>query len=285
VIVVVGSVNLDTVVSVEELPRPGETVTAARLATAHGGKGANQAIAAARLGGDVTFIGALGSDSEADILRESLAKEGIGVDHVTSIPGTRSGVALITVDGHGENLIVVYPGANGDLALTDHARSAIQSADVVLMQLEIPMSTVVAAARLARGTVIVNAAPARSLSDELVGCIDVLVVNEHERAVVHEAGNAARIPVTITTVGADGADLASRDGTQRVPAPVVNVVDTTGAGDTFCGALAEALDRGEPIIDAVGWAVRAGALSTTELGARTAMPTREMMVDQLREKT
>jgi ribokinase len=190
---------------------------------------------------------------------------------------------LITVDVHGENAIVVYPGANGDLALMDAARSVIQAADVVLVQLEIPMSEVVTAARLARGTVIVNAAPARSLSDELVDCIDVLVVNEHERDVVYEAGNASHIPVTITTVGPDGADVAVEGEIQRVPAPAVNVIDTTGAGDTFCGALAEALDRGEPIIDAVGWAAKAGALSTTALGARTAMPSLSEMLDHFKE--
>jgi ribokinase len=155
---------------------------------------------------------------------------------------------------------------------------------VVLIQLEIPMDTVVDAAHIARGTVIVNAAPAQPLSKKLVERIDVLVVNEHERDVVSASSDVTQIPVMITTLGADGADVTSATGTQRIPVPTTDVVDTTGAGDTFCGALAEALDRREPIIEAVGWAVRAGARATTGLGARTAMPTLAEMLDHSREK-
>lgn len=283
-IVVVGSVNLDLVASVEELPLPGETVTATGFATVHGGKGANQAVAAARLGGEVNLVAAVGSDSEGAALVGELAEEHVGVELIARIPGARSGVALITVDRHGENVISVHPGANGDLELTPDTRSFVEAADVVLIQLEIPMDTVVDAAHIARGTVIVNAAPAQPLPKGLVECIDVLVVNEHERGIVSAAGGIGQIPVMITTLGADGANITSVTGTQRVPVASTDVVDTTGAGDTFCGALAEALDRGEPIIEAVGWAVRAGAHATTGLGARTAMPTLAKMLDHSREK-
>jgi ribokinase len=284
-IVVVGSVNLDIVATVNELPLPGETVTATGLRTVHGGKGANQAVAAARLGGDVSLVAAVGSDDDAVALREGLVNEGVGVQHVSTIPNARSGTALITVDAQGENVIAAFQGANGDLALTPDARSIIEAADVVLMQLEIPMDTALAAARLAKGTVIVNAAPARSLPEEMLACIDVLVVNEHERKVVFGRGGADRVPVTITTVGAAGADVTTGSRTQRVPSLSIDVVDTTGAGDTFCGALAEALDREEPILEAARWAARAGALSTTDVGARTAMPTLGDMLDYSGENT
>lgn len=283
-IVVVGSLNMDIVASVDEFPLPGETVIATGYALVHGGKGANQAVAAARLGGDVSFVGALGNDSDSDALRESLVHERVGIEHIQKMDGVPSGIALITVDAHGENEIVVCPGANGELALTPGAGALVERADVVLLQLEIPMGTVVATAALAKGIVIVNAAPAQALPDDLIEHIDVLVVNEQERSVVFEANGQVVIPVTITTVGADGAEVATASGTRRVPAPVTDVLDTTGAGDTFCGALAEALDRGEPIIEAVGWAVRAGALSTTGLGARTAMPTQAEMLDHSREE-
>lgn len=283
-IVVVGSVNLDLVATVEELPRPGETVTATGLATVHGGKGANQAVAAARLGGEVNLVAAVGGDSEAAALRAELQDERVGVGHITTVPSARSGVALITVDAQGENVIAVYPGANGDLELDADACAVIEAADVLLVQLEIPIDTVMAAARLASGTVIVNAAPAGPLPKALIERVDVLVVNEHERDVAFRDGGADQIPAVITTVGSDGADVATAAGIQRVPAPAVNVVDTTGAGDTFCGALAEALDRGQHIIEAVRWATRAGALSTTGLGARTAMPALTDMLDQFREQ-
>ncbi len=282
-IVVVGSVNLDLVASVEELPLPGETVAATGFTTVHGGKGANQAVAAARLGGNVNLVATVGGDSEGVALRGELAEERVGVELIATTSDARSGVALITVDTHGENSIAVYPGANGDLGITPDARSLVEAADVVLMQLEIPMDTVVDAARIARGTVIVNAAPAQLLPEELVACIDVLVLNEHERDVVSAHGDVAKIPVIITTLGADGADVTLATGTQRVPAPLIDVIDTTGAGDTFCGALAEALDREEPIIEGVRWAVRAGALATTGLGARAGMPTRAEMLDHFRE--
>jgi ribokinase len=284
VIAVVGSVNLDHVASVDELPQPGETVIAEGFVTVPGGKGANQAVAASRLGGDVSLIAALGSDPESADLREGLESEGVSTTHISTSPRMRSGTALITVDSRGENVIAVFGGANGELSLSNEALEAIESADVLLMQLEIPMKVVVAAAKAARGTVIVNAAPAIPLPDELVEHIDVLIVNEHERDVSLEGQTARQVPIIITTVGADGASVEGDFGAVNVAAPQVGVVDTTGAGDTFCGAVAEALARGESIMDAVAWGTQAGALATTGLGARGAMPTLVDMTEHSRER-
>ena len=278
-IVVVGSVNVDFVASVEKLPQPGETVAASAFASVAGGKGANQAVAARRLGGEVTFLAAVGSDPVSNDLRDELKSEGVSVDHVETIPQAQPGTALIMVDSRGENVISVFSGANGELTLSDEALEIIELAEVVLMQLEIPMETVIVAAMAATGTVVVNAAPATLLPDELVACIDVLIVNEHERAIALSGENLAGIPVVITTLGARGASIERELGIINIPAPRVDVVDTTGAGDTFCGAFCASLARGESTIDAVGLATRAGALATTGLGARSAMPTRGDMAN------
>lgn len=272
-IVVVGSVNVDFVASVEELPKPGETVAAHALDTVSGGKGANQAVAARRLGGDVTLVAAIGSDPVSMDLKEELDAEGVSIAYVETIPDSRSGTALITVDRRGENVISVFSGANGELSLSQKAIELIESAEIVLMQLEIPMDTVLAAARAAKGTVVLNAAPATVLPDELLERIDVLIVNEHEGVVALDREGAARIPTVITTLGARGASVRTEFETVTVRAPQVNVVDTTGAGDTFCGAFCASVARGETTIDAVLLAARAGALATTGLGARSAMPT------------
>jgi len=274
-IVVVGSVNLDLVASVRRLPRRGETVPATDFTTVDGGKGANQAVAAARLGGDVALIAAVGDDSESGRLRAALVAEGIGLDALQTAAGSTSGIALVTVDDTGENTIAVHPGANGLLSLTVDSRSLVGQADIVLMQLEVPIDTVTEAATIASGTVILNAAPAVSLAAPLIDRIDVLIVNEHERTVALEGSVESSVPIVITTLGAAGASVTMHDETVLVAAPEVHVdvVDTTGAGDTFCGAFAEALDRGEDVLDAVRWATHAGALATTRVGARTAMPT------------
>ena len=276
-IVVVGSVNLDLVASVERLPQPGETVSAPGFTSSHGGKGANQAVAASRLGGDVALVAAVGGDHESLELLEALAEEGVDVALVDVLHGFTSGVALITVDDVGENTIAVHPGANGRLGLDTESRALIERADIVLLQLEVPLATVIEAATIAGGTVVLNAAPAMALPVELTDELDVLIVNEHERSVVLESGNELGVPIVITTLGAAGATIMTPLGTSGVEAPEVEVVDATGAGDAFCGAFAEALDRGEDTVDAVAWATCAGALATTGMGARTAMPTRSDM--------
>lgn len=276
-IVVVGSINLDLVARVDRLPRPGETVTADSLVSFHGGKGANQAVAAARLGGDVFLVGAVGNDERSASLLDSLGAEGVDISGVQTIDGVSTGTALISVDHSGENTIAVHGGANRLVQLTTASRLLIKSSDVLLMQLEVPINVVVEAAQITTGAVILNAAPATQLSTELIEHLDVLIVNEHEGSVAIPPGGGEVIPVVVTTLGAQGATVSAHTGDFDVAAPHVNVVDTTGAGDTFCGAFAEAHDRGEDTVHTVEWATRAGSLATTGMGARAAMPTRSDM--------
>lgn len=288
-VVVVGSANLDLVVTAPALPRPGETVLGGNFTTVPGGKGANQAVAAARAGARVGFIGAVGQDSFAQPQRDSLAAAGVDVSRLRTVPGP-SGVALIAVDDAAENLIVVAPGANAALTtLSTPDRDAIAAADVLLCQLEIPLSAVAEAAATARaaGTVVVlNAAPARTLPGEVLDVVDVLVVNEGEAEVL--AGRPAApedlldlVPRVVMTLGARGAAYADRDGVRlEVPAPRVDAVDTTAAGDAFTGALAVAWAEGRPVERALHWACAAGAVCARRPGASSALPTRAE-IDQM----
>ncbi|MEV0716047.1 ribokinase [Asanoa sp. NPDC050611] len=292
-VVVVGSTNLDLVVTTAQLPRPGETVLGERFRTVPGGKGANQAVAAARAGAACEFVGAVGSDEFAGLLRESLIAAGVGVRGLRTVPGP-SGVALIAVDRDAENFIVVAPGANAALTELDaDDRAAIAAADVLLLQLEVPLSTVVAAAGCARAagtTVVLNAAPAATLPDELLDLVDVLVVNEHEAEVV--AGGALDallklVPRAVLTLGARGAAYADRDGLRlSVPAPRIDAVDTTAAGDAFTGALAVGwAERGGADIEAsLRWACAAGAACAQRPGASSALPDRAT-IDALHDAT
>ncbi|SCG55552.1 ribokinase [Micromonospora echinaurantiaca] len=293
-VVVVGSTNLDLVVTAPQLPRPGETVLGENFRTVPGGKGANQAVAAARAGAACGFVGAVGDDEFGAQLRASLVAAGVDVRGLRTVPGP-SGVALIAVDRDAENFIVVAPGANGELTdLGVDDRAAIAAADVLLLQLEVPLPTVVAAAGLARAegtTVVLNAAPAAPLPAELLDLVDVLVVNEHEAAVV--AGVFADeppvlvdallelVPRVVLTLGARGAAYADRSGLRlEIPAPRIDAVDTTAAGDAFTGALAVGwAERGGAVdADAVTailrWACAAGAACAQRPGASTALPER-----------
>jgi len=281
-IVVVGSANMDLVVNAPVLPRPGETVMGDRFATVPGGKGANQAIAAARAGGRCAFIGAVGQDTFGEVMRQNLVASGVDVARLRSVPGP-SGVALIAVDAKAENLIVVAPGANASLTRLDvQDRMAIESADVLLCQLETPLPTVAqaaAAARTAGTTVVLNAAPARPLPAELLAAVDLLVLNQHEAALLAGAatdplnGLLALVPRVVMTLGAVGAAYADRDGVRlEVLAPKVDAVDSTGAGDAFTGALAVAWAAKRPIGEALRWACAAGALCATRPGASTSLP-------------
>ena len=281
-IVVVGSANMDLVVNAPVLPGPGETVMGDRFVTVPGGKGANQAIAAARAGGGCAFIGAVGLDGFGEVLRQTLVASGVDVARLRSVPGP-SGVALIAVDVMGENLIVVAPGANATLTRLDvQDRMAVEAADVLLCQLETPLPAVAqaaAAARTAGTTVVLNAAPARPLPAELLAAVDILVVNQHEAAVIAGSsqdpleGLLALVPRVVVTLGAAGAAYADREGTRlEVPAPKVEAVDTTASGDAFTGALAVAWSRGWPVAEALRWACAAGALCATRPGASTALP-------------
>jgi ribokinase len=279
-IVVVGSANRDLVVTTQDLPRAGETVLGTGHGEVAGGKGANQAVAAARLGARVAFVGRVGDDEAGRMLVAAFEVEGVDASHVSIARHTPTGLAVITVDGSGENTIVVSPGANALVGMTDVAGAAasLRSAAVTLVQLEIPIQTATVAALSAGGTVILNAAPAQPLNHELLGAIDVLVVNRSELAALTGSedprlASVLEVPTTVVTLGAEGAALVEADNVTVYPAPVVDVVDTTGAGDAFCGALAAGLDAGLSIEESVPRAVTAGALATTALGARSALPT------------
>ncbi|MCV7396244.1 ribokinase [Mycobacterium paraseoulense] len=273
---VVGSVNMDLSLRVEALPRPGETVLAASLTQAPGGKGANQAVAAARAGAQVQFVGAVGDDAAGERLRAHLLANGVGLDALAETPGP-SGTAIVVVDANAENTIVVAPGANGRVTLEAAARRVIAGSEVLLTQLEIPVRAAVAAARQARSAgavVVVNASPAggdqKSLSD-LAAAADVVIANEAE------ADEWPWRPAhLVITLGARGARYLGADGDFVVPAPAVTAVDTTGAGDVFAGVLAGSWPRtpGSPAqrLRALRRACAAGALATLVPGAGDCAP-------------
>jgi ribokinase len=279
-IVVAGSANMDLVGLAPALPRPGETVLGDDFVMTPGGKGANQAIAAARAGGDVTFLGAIGSDAFGVTINARLSASGVDTRRVRTSYGS-SGVAVIMVDRAGENSILVSPGANSTfVTLTDAEVAAIGDADVLVCQQEIPAATVTAAARAAQeaGTrVVLNAAPARELSSDLLDAVDLLVVNEVEALAVAPDvdGLLAVVPRVVMTLSGEGAVYADRDGTNvKIPAFRVEVVDTTAAGDAFTGALAVAWGEGRDLVDAARWACAAGAACVRKVGAFPSLPTR-----------
>jgi ribokinase len=285
---VVGSVNMDITFDVDALPRPGETVLASSLTYAPGGKGGNQAVAAARAGTHVQFVGAVGDDAAAESLRAHLSANGVGLDATVAVPGP-SGTAMIVVDADAENTIVVAPGANVQLALTTAAtRAVVADCDVLLTQLEIPIGTAQEAARVAKAAgavVMVNASPAgqaRNALAELAAFADVVIANESE---------AAKWPWQpthfVTTLGARGARCVSGDDEFWVPAPTVHAADTTGAGDVFAGVLAanwppNSGSRAERLA-AVRRACAAAALSTLVPGAGDCAPDAEAIDAALRD--
>lgn len=292
-VVVIGSANIDLVVDVARHPGPGETVLGGDLRRSPGGKGANQAVAAARAGGVATaFVGALGRDDAAELLLESLHGAGVATDAVRRVDEP-TGTALITVTPDGENTIVVAPGANTQVALTPAATAAVVGADVVLAQLEVPLEAVLAAgsARRPGCLLVLNAAPSRPLPDELWAAVDVLVVNEHEAVDLGPGGDDVdaavehlleKVPTVVVTMGAQGA-LVARRGRPVVHVPSVDVepVDSTGAGDTFCGVLAARLADGVEAVAAVQAAVVAGALAVTRRGAQSGVPTAAEVLSSL----
>jgi ribokinase len=292
-IVVVGSSNTDMVVQSPRVPRPGETILGGTFTMAAGGKGANQAVAAARAGGRVIFIARVGADMFGRQAVEGFRQDGINVEFVKQDADAPSGVALICVAADGQNSIVVAPGANGQLspADVDAAGDAIRSAGVLLCQLETPIETVqaaIASAASAGVRVILNPAPARPLDDDLLRRVSVLTPNETEAELLtgvkveDEAGaeQAARImrsrgvAVVLVTLGPRGTFVCADRVSQIVPAFKVNPVDTTAAGDVFNGALAVALGEGRPLLKAVRFASAAAAISVTRLGAQPSAPTR-----------
>ncbi|OBB99267.1 ribokinase [Mycobacterium sp. 852002-40037_SCH5390672] len=283
-----GSVNLDLSLGVDALPRPGETVLASSLTHAPGGKGGNQAVAAARAGAPVQFVGAVGDDAAAGQLRSHLEANGVGLDGTVEIPGP-SGTAIVVVDANGENTIVVAPGANGRFTLTDErARAVVADCDVMLTQLEIPVNTAVAAAQHARSAgavVVVNASPAgqdaASLGD-LAAAADVVITNEDEAAEW-----PWRPTHLVVTLGARGARYIGADGEFTVSAPAVDAVDTTGAGDVFAGVLAANWPQNPGSADQRRLALRracaAGALATLVAGAGDCAPDAEAIDKAVRD--
>ena len=293
---VAGSINQDFVLSVERRPAPGETVTDARLATHNGGKGANQAAAAALLGASVAFLGRVGDDGFGGPLIRSLADKGVDTTLVQEAPDSSTGAAFITVTPDGENAITVAPGANRRLTTedVDDASESIGEARVLVAQMEIPHEVVLRAVEVAAASgtrVLLNLAPPFEVPRVLLEKLDPLVINEHEAAFllgervegVDGALDAAPRLLAlgpgsvVVTLGEDGAVFSDGESAQHLTAPNVDVVDTTGAGDAFVGALAARLAADAHLKDAVAYAVRAGAAAVTEAGAQGALPTPEVV--------
>jgi ribokinase len=293
---VMGSINQDFVLKVERRPKPGETVTDAVLSTHNGGKGANQAAAAALLGASVAFLGRVGDDGFGGPLVRALEEKGVETSLIEEAPGSSTGTAFITVTEDGENAITVAPGANRRLTPedVDAARGAIGEAAVLVAQMEVPRETVTRAGEVAGevGTrVILNLAPPFEVPRAVLEGIDVLVVNEHEAAfllgegVEGVEGALAAAPrlvslgpaSAVVTVGADGAVFAEGQSAGHVTAPEAEVVDTTGAGDAFVGALAVRVSRGDSLEEAAAYAARAGAAAVTREGAQGALPTPDVL--------
>ncbi|HAQ21068.1 MAG TPA: ribokinase [Prolixibacteraceae bacterium] len=292
-ILVVGSSNTDMVIKTHHFPAPGETILGGRFLMNAGGKGANQAVAAARLGGKVTFVGKIGDDIFGKQALFQLKEEGINVDFVAVDPENPSGVALITVDNKGENSIVVASGSNGTFSPDDFDRAILEldESDFILMQLEIPIPTVEYIARMAaqkQKKVILNPAPATTLSDELLQNLYLITPNETEAelltgikvtgqesalksaTILHEKG----VEVVIITMGAAGAFLLSNGESEIISAPRVEAVDTTAAGDTFNGALVVALSEGKTFQESIAFANKAASISVTRIGAQSSVPYR-----------
>jgi ribokinase len=288
-IVVIGSLNVDLVVRVPRFPQPGETLLGGDYARHPGGKGANQAVAAARAGGRVRMVGRVGRDAFGDALLRGLAEDGIDEAAVTALDDAPTGVAFISVDASAQNCIIVSPGANGRLTPEELRPADLEGAAAVLLQLEIPLETTLHAATLARragARVILNLAPAEALTPEQLHDVDVLLVNESEAALLlgEEASAVARepqraagrlsrlVPAAVVTLGPAGAAWAEGRDTGLAPGQRVEAVDTTAAGDAFAGALAVRSAAGAALAEAVRFANAAGALATTRPGAQPSLP-------------
>jgi ribokinase len=295
-VVVVGSANMDLVIPLDRLPAPGETALGASSSRNPGGKGANQALAAARAGAPTRMVAAVGADPDGDALLEVLQQSNVDTGTVWTVHAP-TGLAVVMVEESGENSIVVVPGANAELSPRDATPTNLLPAAVVLLQLEIPLRTVLATARAIHPTgtrVILNAAPAVALPDELWPLLDVLVVNEHEAVtlagvvagtdpVEAAAALTERVPEVVVTLGAAGAVHVTARGRTAVPSPRAEVVDTTAAGDTFCGVLAAGLAAGLEMPAAIRRANAAASLAVEAAGAAPSIPWADAIDRRLQE--
>jgi ribokinase len=302
-ILVIGSSNTDMVIKTTKFPSPGETILGGDFFMSAGGKGANQAVAAKRLGGTVSFLGKIGTDMFGQQAIQLLKEEGINVDSVRTSPEKPSGMALITIDSNGENSIVVAPGANETLLPDDidETISEIEVSDIILLQLETPLSTVNYVAEIAskKGKkVVLNPAPAAQLTDTLLKNLYMLIPNETEaelltgvRIINEKSAEKAAlllkrkgVEIVIITMGAAGAYVFSDDFTGMIKAPTVKAADTTSAGDTFCGALVAELGGGRNLNEALEFAAAAAAICVTRMGAQPSIPSekevREFLINK-----
>ena len=294
-VVVVGSLNMDVAVRAARLPGPGETLLGTSVRRSGGGKGANQAVAAARAGGARTvMMGAVGADPDGDELLAALGAEDIDATAVQRLPDQSTGMALVTIDDAAENTIVVVAGANAHMAITAAHHEALQAADVMLAQLEVPQPVIAAAAAHLRpgAPLILNAAPSAPIDPELQARVDLLVVNEHEAVDLAGRGGlegalttlVARFPAVLVTLGAQGARLLTAGAPDiHVAAPRVTATDTVAAGDTFCGVFAAALADGVDRLEAMQRACAAASLAIQRPGAQTSIPTLDETLAQTRE--
>jgi ribokinase len=299
-VMIVGSFNTDLAVRTPHIPVGGETILGGGFKTGPGGKGANQAVAAARLGAETSLLVKLGSDMFGDQAAENLQREGLRPDLLLRSNASHTGVAFIVVDDNGENMIVVAGGTNNLLSVTDVeiARRSIEQANVLLLQLEIPIETVEQAIKIAHQAgvkVILNPAPGRPLDASLLGMVDVLTPNETEAQIItglpvknlEQAEAAARqllqmgVGTAVITLGSKGALVVTPDYVRHVPGRQVQVVDTTGAGDAFSAALAVALAENKEMVEAVVFATAAAALQVTRFGTAPAMPNRNEVLELL----
>ncbi len=301
-IVVVGSTNVDLIARVSHLPEPGETIGDAEYCLSYGGKGANQAIAAARSGGHVSFISCLGDDAYADTLITSFVDSGIDVDYIQKCVRHSTGIAFIFVAENGENCIAVAPGANNLLRgeRMDTILPVIKEADALVLQLEIPYESVISLIEYAHTVdtkIILNPAPAKQIPSYILEKVDILILNETEAMLIagqsldfSEPMGIARSllrrvgQVVILTLGEKGSVIVSDEMEKQIPSYVVNTVDTTGAGDTFCGAFVAQWVEGVDLQDCVQFATAAAALSVTRIGAQVSIPYQKEVIEFMRNR-
>jgi ribokinase len=291
-ILVVGSMNADLVVRSPRFPKPGETISGEDLQIIPGGKGANQAVAAARQGASVLMVGRVGNDSFGPELINNLQRNNVDISHVQTDSQSATGTATIIVDANGQNSIVLSPGGNGKVSPADVDSVSFSDHQLLLLQLEIPIETVLAAARRAKESglrVVLNPAPGRPLPEELISLSDFIVPNEPELSMLTDqpvndiasAEKAAKIVLergaqnVIVTLGANGALIVNKEMTRHIPSFPVEVVDTTAAGDAFIGGFASAVLLNKSLEEAVRYGCACGALATTKFGAQPSLPTKE----------